>query len=410
MLSRFGITDLAAANYAIAFAIILVVVALFGLVLRRLTGGRPLLPGHDRGRARQPRLGIVDIYDLDRRRQLILLRRDNVEHLLLIGGPNDVVIETNIVRVPGARLPTAATDTIVERGEPAERAPDVAAPRPHVEPAPRPTIEAQLAARLGAPPSRGNGTSDAERETAPLGTASAAAAGRLEPPQRAEPAPPVPPQRPIRAEQPPVRPEPGRREPAAPARPVAATRAPEPARPAPPPARSPEPGRPPEPPHRPEPTPRSPDAGVLSNMARQLEEALRRPASPAPQSQTPPGPPRPATSPPGPPRPTAPVQVPLPSGGSPAPATASGSTAPPGDPTARPARPLPPAPARPSFIPPAPIPSAPPASAPPPSAAPEVKIEPPSPAQPQPAPARPTPPSSAQKKVDDPFSRRGDRG
>ena len=48
MLSRFGITDSAAANYAIAFAIILVVVALFGLVLRRLTGGRPLLPGHDR--------------------------------------------------------------------------------------------------------------------------------------------------------------------------------------------------------------------------------------------------------------------------------------------------------------------------------------------------------------------------
>jgi len=91
----------------------------------------------------------------------------------------------------------------------------------------------------------------------------------------------------------------------------------------------------------------------------------------------------------------------LPPGGFPAPATASGSTAPPGDPTARPAppRPLPPAPARPSFIPPAPIPSAPPASAPP-----EVKIEPPGPAEPQPAPARPTPPPSAQKKVDDPFS------
>ena len=56
-------------------------------------------------RGRQPRLGIVDIYELDRQRQLILLRRDNVEHLLLVGGPNDVIVERNIHRGAGARLP-----------------------------------------------------------------------------------------------------------------------------------------------------------------------------------------------------------------------------------------------------------------------------------------------------------------
>ena len=74
-------------------------------------------PAAAAGRARQPRLGIVDVYDLDRQRQLILLRRDNVEHLLLIGGPNDVVVENNIVRVPGARLPATAADA-PERIEP----------------------------------------------------------------------------------------------------------------------------------------------------------------------------------------------------------------------------------------------------------------------------------------------------
>ena len=83
-----------AVKYLIAFAIIFVLLALFALVLRRLTGGRLSVPGNDR-RSRQPRLGIVDVYDLDRQRQLILLRRDNVEHLLLIGGPNDVIVETN---------------------------------------------------------------------------------------------------------------------------------------------------------------------------------------------------------------------------------------------------------------------------------------------------------------------------
>lgn len=103
-----------AVKWVIASAIIFVLLALFALILRRLTGGRTAIMG-DRGRARQPRLGIVDVYDLDRQRQLILLRRDNVEHLLLVGGPNDVVVETNIVRVAGARLPTVQTDT--DRGE-----------------------------------------------------------------------------------------------------------------------------------------------------------------------------------------------------------------------------------------------------------------------------------------------------
>src|ERR687890_2613920 len=114
---------LPAVKYLIAFAIIFVLLALFALVLRRLTGGRLSVPGNDR-RTRQPRLGIVDVYDLDRQRQLILLRRDNVEHLLLVGGPNDVVVETNIVRVPGARLQHPP-----ELAE-AERLPEPAAARP----------------------------------------------------------------------------------------------------------------------------------------------------------------------------------------------------------------------------------------------------------------------------------------
>src|SRR5262249_17504940 len=41
---------------------------------------------------------------VDNRRRLILVRRDNVEHLLMIGGPSDIVVEPNIVRaVPAAR-------------------------------------------------------------------------------------------------------------------------------------------------------------------------------------------------------------------------------------------------------------------------------------------------------------------
>jgi hypothetical protein len=38
----------------------------------------------------------------DGRRKLVIIRRDNVEHLLMIGGPTDVVVEQNIVRAAGA--------------------------------------------------------------------------------------------------------------------------------------------------------------------------------------------------------------------------------------------------------------------------------------------------------------------
>jgi hypothetical protein len=50
------------------------------------------------------RLGVVETASVDGRRRLVLIRRDNVEHLIMIGGPVDMVIETGIpaaiLRVP----------------------------------------------------------------------------------------------------------------------------------------------------------------------------------------------------------------------------------------------------------------------------------------------------------------------
>jgi flagellar protein FliO/FliZ len=71
-----------------AVALIVWLVRRFGS--QRLTGGAP--------RGRQPRLAVIDHATIDSRRRLVLIRRDNVEHLLMIGGPTDVVIEPHIVR------------------------------------------------------------------------------------------------------------------------------------------------------------------------------------------------------------------------------------------------------------------------------------------------------------------------
>ena len=42
------------------------------------------------------RLDVVEQANVDGRRRLVLIRRDDVEHLIMTGGPVDVVIETGI--------------------------------------------------------------------------------------------------------------------------------------------------------------------------------------------------------------------------------------------------------------------------------------------------------------------------
>ena len=61
-------------------------------------------------RGRQARLAIVDAANVDGRRKLVLIRRDNLEHLVLIGGPSDVLIEPNIAAGAVPReVPTTAS-------------------------------------------------------------------------------------------------------------------------------------------------------------------------------------------------------------------------------------------------------------------------------------------------------------
>jgi hypothetical protein len=56
---------------------------------------------------------VIDAAAVDGRRRLVLVRRDNVEHLLMIGGPADLVVEPNIVRArrSAIRRPRAPAGT-----------------------------------------------------------------------------------------------------------------------------------------------------------------------------------------------------------------------------------------------------------------------------------------------------------
>src|SRR5271165_6177820 len=89
-----------ALRFFLAFLIVLGLIGAIAWALRRFGAGR----FRDTARGRQPRLAVIDHASVDGRRRLILVRRDNVEHLLMIGGPSDIVVEPNIVRaVPAAR-------------------------------------------------------------------------------------------------------------------------------------------------------------------------------------------------------------------------------------------------------------------------------------------------------------------
>jgi flagellar protein FliO/FliZ len=144
----------------IAAVVVLVLLALAVWLVRRFSGGR-LGGGTTRGR--QPRLAVIDQATVDGRRRLVLIRRDNVEHLLIIGGPTDVVVEQNILRAAAVQRdvvparPAAATDTLpravplgddtawplqpepAPKGEPALKSEPAVKPEPapRIEPAPR---------------------------------------------------------------------------------------------------------------------------------------------------------------------------------------------------------------------------------------------------------------------------------
>ena len=103
MQSLFGIELSMGMRWLLAFAVILVLLVLLGVFVRKISGGGLRARGQGGNRARQPRLGVVDVHDLDRQRKLVLIRRDNVEHLIMIGGASDVLVESAIVRGAAAR-------------------------------------------------------------------------------------------------------------------------------------------------------------------------------------------------------------------------------------------------------------------------------------------------------------------
>ncbi len=79
-------------RFIMALVFVLALIALAGWAVRRFGGLRMGIPA----RAGNRRLEIVEIAPIDSKRRLVLVKRDDTEHLLLLGITQDLVVETGI--------------------------------------------------------------------------------------------------------------------------------------------------------------------------------------------------------------------------------------------------------------------------------------------------------------------------
>lgn len=275
-----------ALTFFFAFVAVLALIGVAAWLVRRFAGNRL---GANTNRGRMPRLAVIDAAAVDGRRRLVLVRRDNIEHLLMIGGPSDIVVESNIVRATASREqlpqrpgPTAELPRIVPLpdagwSDDAARGDGLDHPEPQMPEAPLRPARPVFGDEMRRP------ASSSERRDLLTGFAPEPLGGRSEP--RSEP------RLEPRAERPEPRGEPipsrMRTEPLMPRAPrqaempkAAPVRAPERAA-APPPPLPPLP-----PPPAPSPAAAAPVAPPppaadqnLAEMAQRLEAALRRPAA-----------------------------------------------------------------------------------------------------------------------------------
>ena len=91
-------------RFVVALAFVLALIGAMAWLARRFGFAPPSrLPGQPR------RLQVVETLAVDARRRLVLVRRDQTEHLILVGGANELTVETGI-RSPETPVPAASPE------------------------------------------------------------------------------------------------------------------------------------------------------------------------------------------------------------------------------------------------------------------------------------------------------------
>ena len=90
-------------QYIMALVVVLGLIAILTVAARKFG----MVPKADKHLSDKKRLGVTNVISIDAKRRLVLVRRDNQEHLLLLGPERDLVIEQNI---PVKKKPAQTTN------------------------------------------------------------------------------------------------------------------------------------------------------------------------------------------------------------------------------------------------------------------------------------------------------------
>ena len=94
-------------RFLVALVFVLGLIGLLATLARRAGLGFPaaaIKPGNKR------RLSVVEVTAVDGRRRMVLVRRDDVEHLLLISPTSETVIERGIANAVGSPVANLTSD------------------------------------------------------------------------------------------------------------------------------------------------------------------------------------------------------------------------------------------------------------------------------------------------------------
>ena len=81
-------------QFALALGFVLALIGILALLAQRLG------LGHAPRRGIQRRLAVAEVLALDAKHKLVLVRRDDVEHLIVLGPGAPAIIETNVPATP----------------------------------------------------------------------------------------------------------------------------------------------------------------------------------------------------------------------------------------------------------------------------------------------------------------------
>ncbi len=101
---------------ALGWTVLALLVVAAGIAIYRRLSGQPMSFSIS-PRAPRHRISVIDTAVIDRQHRLVLVRRDAVEHLILIGGSRDMVVESNIPAAQPQPNPVPEVRAIERNGD-----------------------------------------------------------------------------------------------------------------------------------------------------------------------------------------------------------------------------------------------------------------------------------------------------